>query len=207
MIVFSQTLTTWGLKLGVTNASQTQVGFGRTYTYGSQLALNAGVFAEWLEHPWFSVNSEIYFSQKGRKNDIPVTSEQFPDGTGEFFRESISLYYLSFAVLPKARIVFDILELYALAGPRGDFLLSRSAQVQGAEPARSNLLIGLNSYLKQYKGIQLGGDFAVGIQTHSLLPFGVGAEIRYSPDFSPVLDIRYFTITNQSWEFLLVLTF
>jgi hypothetical protein len=184
---------------------QSQVSPGLKYDYPYRSGVNVGVFAEWLNNAIISLNTELTFIQKGHQLDIPVTTEQLPDGTGEFYTESIRLNYISVGILPKLRLSFDATEFYVLAGPRVDFALSHSADVDGREPFRSILEAGWNSNLNHYKDAQLGGDFALGIATSNLLPIGLGLEVRYSPDFTPSSQLPNFSMTNHSWEFLLVL--
>ncbi len=203
----AQTIRCWGVKLGITDANQTISGNDFTLEYSSRIGLSAGIFAEWLNHPWISVNSEICFSQKGHRLDIPITTAEFPDGTGEFTGESIGLNYISIALLPKARIAVGPIELYALAGPRVDFAIGHTVTIEGREPIRSYLEAGWNSNLSHSRDAQIGGDFGVGCTSNALLPMILGAEVRYSPDFTPSSQFPNSSTTNHSWEFLLVVGF
>jgi hypothetical protein len=199
----AQTPVRWGVKLGVTSASQTRSNDGFTYIYPSRVGLSAGIFAEWLDHPWLGVSFELSYNQKGHTLDIPFTTDQFPNGTGEFTRESIGFNYFSVAVLPKARLSLGPVELYVLAGPRMDVAISHLVAVEGKEPVRTIWAAGWESSLKNSGDVQVGGDFAVGCITATLTSVYLGAEVRYSPDFTPCAQLQGYTTTNRSWEFLL----
>jgi len=202
----AQVIDHWGLKAGVSLAKQTEVDYGNDNQLKSRAGADLGLFFEWSENSWFSINSEVEFVQKGRELDIPFTTEQFPNGTGQFSKESIRLNYISLVALAKAYIDLSAFEAYGSVGPRVDLLLSNSADVQAPEAYQANILNRLQYELKYYKSAQLGSTLAVGFQTHSLLPFSSGVEVRYSPDFTHALEYPD-VYTNQSWEFLLVFTF
>jgi hypothetical protein len=154
----------------------------------------------------FSILSELQYVQKGMIEDIPITTEQYPDGTGEFIKHNIRLDYLSFAVLPKARIETETIHLYAYAGARFDFSLSNSVDVEGREPIRTQSAQGYQSFINRFSNPQFGATFGVGVQFKSLLPFSTGFEFRYSPNFQSAYSDNYWNIKNTSFEFLLTLS-
>ncbi len=205
--VVAQSFVGWGFKLGLTTANQSQVLGNVTLDLDSRSGLDLGAFAEWIESPWFSVNSEISFVQKGWEEEIPVTTTEFPNGTGQVLTQSVRLNYLSLAVLPKIRLPVGPLQLYALIGPRIDVAIGHSVELGGySEPARSYLQRQWDWELDHYRDALVGGDFAVGFSTHALLPLGLGAEVRYSPDFTAAHAGENFSAKNSSWEFLVVIS-
>jgi hypothetical protein len=203
----AQTLQNWGIKVGLNNAVPSAINYGGPNQLQSRLGIDVGVFGEWFNHSWLSLNSEINFIQKKSQFDIPVTTEMFPDGTGEIYSEKVSLNNLSFLVAGKARSTISNYEFYGLIGPRITLLLSKSAAVDGNEPIRTYTLNGLQSNLQYYKAAQFGITMGAGIKTKELLPLSIGAEVRYSPDFTKTMESPFNSIRTQTWEFLIVLTF
>jgi hypothetical protein len=95
-------------------------------------------------------------------------------------------------ILAKLRISGPLLTPYIIAGPRIDYYLSGGGE---------NLLVN------DFKKINIGGTFDVGVESASILPIQMGLEFRYSPDFQDSYSDLGKTIKNRSMEFLLVLGF
>jgi hypothetical protein len=203
----AQALVGWGVKVGLTRANQTLKDYEFTTTFQSRVGLSIGGFAEWVSHPILSVSTEVCYNQKGHRLDMPITTTEFPDGTGEFIRESVRFDYLSLAILPKVRLPVGPVHLYVLFGPRVDIALNHSVNVEGREPIRTYFSTGWESQLKHYKDVQVGGDLAVGCVGDVGLPMNVGAEVRYSPDFTSSSELSYWSTRNSAWEFCLLLAF
>lgn len=171
----------------------------------SRLGINAGGFLEWFDTPLFSLLSEIAYVQKGMKEDIPITTEQYPDGTGEFINYDCGTNYLSFSLLPKVRYEVKELELHAVAGLRIDYSLSNFVRVDGREPISTYSKQHYQLLFDRFKKTQFGGTFGCGMQLKSLLPFSTGVEIRYSPNWQNSYSNAYMKIKNNSFEFLLTI--
>jgi hypothetical protein len=153
------------------------------------------------------VSSEIHFVQKKTGfPDMPVTTVQYPEGTGEFIKITYAFDYISASILPKLRASFGVVEVYGLLGPRIDLLVHRAANIDAFEPFRSLLQQSFDSHLQHYKDVEIGGDFALGCQFSGVFLSGLGLEVRYSPDFTTSHDVPSGTITNSSWEFLLTVS-
>jgi hypothetical protein len=202
-----QSLTAVGFKGGLTRANQRQQYTSYEYVLETRTGFDIGAFAEWFDHPWVRVSSEVHFVRKNTGfPEIPVTTVEYPDGNGEFAKISYTFDYVSVSVLPKLRTSFGTVEIYGLAGPRIDILVHRSVNVEGTEPIRSSVQRAFDSHPMHYKDVEIGGDFALGCQLSGLLLSGVGVEARFSPDFTTSYDIPGATFTNRSWEFLITVT-
>jgi len=156
--------------------------------------LDVGIFLEWLDVPYISVLTELHYIQKGAEctSNVMLTTPSRPDGIGYSFTPRLD--YLSIPLLMKLRYDLPILSLYLLAGPRIDIFLSK----HGDEwPLISEV----------YQKENLGGSFGIGFETFSLVPFTIGIEFRYSPNFQNSYSANYLKVYNQSMEFLLVVGF
>jgi len=184
----------YGVKGGACSATQiwdrgSQIDQGTGYRWG----VDVGIFAELADIPPFSLSTEIHYVQKGMKYDIPVTTEQFPNGTGEFITVDPSLNYLSVPLLAKLRVDLSRSEVYLLVGPRFDFLLSSDGDGQ------------FDSQIKRFNSFDFGGTIGVGFQTRTILGLATGVEFRFSPSFQSGYEDDFVTITNRSFEFLLTI--
>jgi len=206
-IVSSQPIKRYGAKIGVTSATWNWKTDGSTVRgIDNRLGLAIGVSVEWFHTSIFSLLTELHFVQKGMKENIPITTEQYPEGTGEFVKHNVRLDYLSFEVLPKFRFDADIAELYTIAGFRLDMSLSNSVTVEGREPLRTQSAQFYQSLVDRFKSPQFGGTIGVGVQSDSLFPLPMGMEFRYSPDFQSAYSESIWNIKNTSFEFLLTIT-
>ncbi|MDP2209280.1 MAG: outer membrane beta-barrel protein [Bacteroidota bacterium] len=206
-IGMSQPIKRYGAKIGVSSATWVWKTDGSTVCgIDNRLGLDLGASVEWFNTPTFSVLTELHFVQKGMKHNIPITTIQYPEGTGEFIKHNIRLDYLSFAVLPKLRLETEIFEFYVIAGVRLDMSLSNSVAVEGREPLRTYSAQGYQSLIDKFKSPQLGGTVGFGAQFDSLLLLPAGIEFRYSPNFQSAYDQYVWNIKNTSFEFLLTIT-
>jgi hypothetical protein len=192
----SQLIRTFGLKIGVASTNQTwdwttQSGIVANST--AQQGFDAGVYAEWLDMPLLSISTEIHYIQKGSdvKTNIMVTTEDHPDGTGQFYRYSTRVSYLSIPVLAKLRLTWGSLTPFLLLGPRFDFYLSGNGPFSSRETNKDTF----------------GGTIGGGVEIVSILPLRIGGEFRYSPTFQNSYSVQSVTTKNSSVEFLLVLSY
>jgi len=153
--------------------------------------IDVGVFVEWLNMPVFSLSSELHYIQKGMKYSLPITTEEFPDGTGEYWIRSPRVDYLSIPLLGKARIPVEWLSPYVIAGPRVDFLLHTEGE-------------GFEIVLDKFEKIDLGATIGVGLEVKVFDPAQLGIEFRFSPSFKDGYSSPYTKVRNSSLEFLFV---
>lgn len=176
-IGMSQPIKRYGAKIGFCSATWDWKTDGSTVRgIDNRLGLDLGAFVEWFNTQTFSALTEVHFVQKGMKQNIPITTYQYPDGTGEFIKHDIRLDYLSFVVLPKVRFEIEIFEFYMVAGMRIDLSLSNNVSVEGRESFRTYSAKGYQSLIDNFKSPQLGGTVGFGAQINSFLPLPVGIE-------------------------------
>jgi len=203
----SQSIKRCGAKVGATSSTwDWQTGGSTNQGVDARLGIDVGAYVEWFNVPAFSLISELHFVQKGMKEDIPITTQQYPNGTGEFVKHSIRLDYLSFGILPKVRFETGVAEVYGIAGLRVDISLSNNVAVEGREPLRTQSAQSFQYLVDRFKNPEVGGTVGIGVQSDSLLPLPVGIEVRYSPNFQNGYSTSIWTIRNTSFEFLLIVS-
>ena len=196
----AQLIRSYGIKAGFTSANQNWdwlQGTGVTYNSKSRVGADAGLFIEWLNIPFISFITEVDYIQKGSEvnTNIPITTAQNPDGLGQYYGFSTRINYLSVPILVKLRLYGKLLTPYILFGPRFDFKLSGSSNLNG------------NSSSNIFKSNDVGGTFGIGFDFKHVLPFHIGAEFRYSPSFRYCYSVKYLSVKNSSLEFLMVLSY
>lgn len=189
---FSQAIRTVGVKVGAVSASQ-------TWHYASipdldterRWGIDFGVYAEWLNMPVFSFSTEVHYVQKGMKESLLITTEQNPDGTGEYLTRSPRVDYLSVPVLAKARLLDGELSPYIVADPRVDFLLQTKGE-------------GFDLVLDRFAKVDFGATVGVGFEIKSLEVVKLGIEFRFSPSLKDGFSSAFMNVRNNSMEFFLV---
>jgi len=201
-ITFSQILNSYGIKSGLNSAWQTETLFGKNYPSGNKQGFVFGIYAEWLKSPWYSINTEVNYSQKG--NQWVSSLVYILNGDVINTVSDIRVNYLSVLITPDIYMELLGIKFYAFAGPRIDFELNKYYNVTGTDPmSRSRWASSDNEILKKYKSFQYGFTVGVGLQIKDILPLPVGVEVRYNPNTSNVWEDEYSNTKNYSLDFLL----
>jgi len=191
----AQLIKSLGVKGGLSYASQDWKSMDQP-NYFDEIKLRQGYdiafYAEWFNQPLVSLLTEIHYIQKGTKwkINIPITTVQFPDGTGQFLSVSGETWadYLSIPLLAKVQYDLEGYSTYLVVGPRFDYFINNHT----------------GSVLENFSKWDFGGTIGIGFETNSISSFIFGAEFRYSPNFQNSLSTPYVTAKNNSMEILLV---
>lgn len=192
-ICFSQDITHYGVKFGVV-ASKPIWSFNSVNDKNIQTkwGIDFGSFVEISYDDNISIVPELHFIQKGMRYDIPITTNEFPDGTGEYFVSKPSANYLSIPVSAKYSIIKSLVELYISCGVRIDILINKKGD-------------GFDFFYKKFKNTELGLNFALGASTEKIIGIGSGVELRYSPNVTSSYSDNSFNIKNSSIDVLFCL--
>jgi|GEM_PF-1445855 len=156
-----------------------------------RIGINAGAYAEWLDVPYFSLKSQLWYAEKGSAIEFMETTYEYPLGTG-LVTKGTRLSYLSCAVLGKMKMSFGLCTPYVLAGPRFDYLLDYE----------ENLIF--TALYREFEKSMYGLTFGAGVERS--LPGGpiLLLEARYNLDLkdSHKVDTEAFnySIRNTSFE-------
>ena len=195
----AQLLKNVGVKLAFTSASQTYdypnppwPGFGPDLS--RRIGVNAAIYAEWLDVPFFSVVTQIEYAQRGMAQEIAITG-----ASPEIIRMETRynrLEYLSLPIFLKATVPIGIVSPYVLLGPRVDLLLSY----------RDEFVIGKSIYA-DFKKMIWGGEAGLGLEFKKLLPGSVYLEFRYNVDFMNSYDTDFLKVRNNAYDIWLGVAF
>ena len=97
-------------------------------------------------------------------------------------------------MLAKARLDLEAVSLFAMAGPRWDFLLSSRGD-------------GYELLTDQFRTTSFGGIVAGGFDLSVFHPICVGAELRYALEFHPAYDGQFAQVTNRAFSLLLSVSY
>ncbi len=183
-----------GFKIGTSAASQdwNYLTNLRSLDANTLWGIDVGAFVEWFTLPVFSISTEGHYIQKGIKVTLPMTTAQSPDGNGTFITLSQRVAYFALPVLAKCRLDIASSSIYALAGPRIDFLLGYKDQ-------------GFGDVIKDFRSAELGLTLGLGFETIAFDRFMIGAEYRFSPTLQDSYSSNLLQVRNRSMEILLVL--
>jgi hypothetical protein len=195
-----QLLRTFGVKAGVAAATQDwdYGGAGSLPEWGVRWGINAGAFVEFLNHPWFTLQAEARYVQKGLSEEFVVTSAEGPEGLGKMTL-SPRVDYLVFPLMAKGRLELGGVAPYIIAGPSLNVLLGYS----GAE---------FETVLKDFKRVEFGGTAGLGCEIALQGSVRMLAEVRYSPSFTDAYESDTpspvtLRVRNSAAEFLLGVAF
>lgn len=154
----------------------------------SRIAVNAGVFGEFLNMPVFSIIGEVNYVQSGARRKYPITDLAHPDGTGETWTVNLNNDYLDISALGKVRLESPIFTPYVLFGPKIDFEINHSDEYSG--------VLNPDNIDKIRIGIKAG------IGTDIKL-FGINflSEVIYTKDFGEMYNTNTLRITTYSIDF------
>jgi len=175
----------YGLKAGLTSATVS------TNMFSDGIERREGVagmaFAEWTGAPYFSLLTEVGYTQRGYTKPTETRSrEGKPLGIDE---QPKRFDYLTVAALARLRYPGAAAEPYVLAGPRGDTFL-------GGAP--DNLLIEL------YDTFAFGATVGVGVELGAeVLPMPAFLEVRYNADVTNSLSSGPRDMRNRAVDILL----
>lgn len=190
-ITYSQLIKHFGIKSGISNSWQTYEAweYGETKNSGNKMGPNFSVYADWLDNSFFSFITEINYSSKGMKA---------PYLTGYIIEEE-KLNYLSFAILPNVYTNLGNIKIYALVGPRIEFLVSSSINTNAPIYIHNEIIDEFNKYEKTSYGLLIG----IGFKLNNIFPVIIGIEARYNKDLSNLYEVSYLKIKNNSIDLLL----
>lgn len=196
---FSQSLKSFGIKGGLSISTQSYH-YKQADLPGPENALRdlcIGGFAQWNGTGKLSWMLEMYYICKGASDKVTITMEDSPQPRGTTYWD-YEIYYLSIPLLARLNMEKGPSRFYGLLGPRMDIRLGQN-----------DLLIAYNvsseqmQFLyKDYRDLDFGLEFGIGMERPVSSLFDLILEIRYSPSFTHVYQSDLLDIRNQSFEFL-----
>ncbi len=190
--LFSQYISGYGIKVGLTSSKfrwdySVQSGFSSlSFESDRKPGINIGLFAEFFDSPFFSLNTELNYISKGFQKEIVATSPECPC-TGNKILWKVSFNYVNFSLLAKPKISFDIFTPYILLGPRLDIEAGKSAENDNPEFYKE--------YLKERLGLKLGFGTEIKLFGVNLL-----SEFIWDIDFKKIYSNEYVAVKTNSYD-------
>jgi opacity protein-like surface antigen len=159
--------------------------------FDNKIGISPRAFVNFLELPFFQMQAELGYLQKGFEDKVPVTTAAQPQGTGNFITVNNRLNYFLFSILAKFQYETAILSPYIIAGPQLNILLSKDIEK------------GWENVFDKFVETNIDLSIGVGAELKNLLPITILLEYRYERDFIDNFDSPTITIKNYSHVFLL----
>jgi hypothetical protein len=184
---YAQLVKGYGLKAGMVAANQDfDYSQGLEADTENRIGLDVGVFAEWLNHSYFSILTEIHYIQKGHTVESTRTDE-FGNPLSTV-KHNNRLDYLSIPLLAKITLRTQYALPYLVIGPRFDYLLGYQSEIS-------------KELFDEFKNTGVGGTVGLGLESKSK-PVKFLLEFRYSPDFTNAYKSDMLKVKNSSFEIL-----
>lgn len=176
-LVHAQLLKSYGVKLAYTSSTQTlnhpfaTLGWWTSSKTSSEPGIDVAAFAEWLNLPVLSVVTQVEYDQRGARLDYYEQTSAGPRGP---VSTDGRLDYISVPIMAKFTLLKGSVSPYLIAGPRADFLVGyQDFQIRP----------GITPIYSEFRKAMLGWSMGAGLETGSILPVDLDAEIRYDFDF------------------------
>ncbi len=199
---FSQTVDSYGLKIGVANAEQKFNSSNWNNVSKSVWGLDVGIFAGKWDTNFISAQIEFHYIQKGKK--FPVIGGAVPDPNSETgYREIVSeivketFHYFTIPILAKVNFKFDKVKPYMEFGPSINYLIKIT------DDAKYPYVTSIYSYNRFDYGIMLNVGTEISIFN---LP-NMLIEIDYNPSFQNLNIKDNPSVKNSTVSFLLGIVF
>ncbi len=179
-ISFSQFLTGFGLKGGITLAGQDLEFSNNVINYDPKpiLGYNASFFVEVINNKVITAVVDHSYEQRGHSVEV-IKTDEFGNQIGTFdmiFRT----HYLSVGTLAKIRYETESVTPYLVIGPRIDMYLGYKISYSEGEPEIGDP--GLTSVIHEdTKKFNYSINLGAGLQFEKLFPFQTMVEFNYSP--------------------------
>ncbi len=148
-----------------------------------------GFAVEFLQHEYFSILTEIGYTQKGFKLEVDITTPDFPEGGlgTKVLKYRFSYVYLS--PMFKVRKEFGGFIPYVFIGPRLDYLLEHPTDEFSEESAKyfNDFIFGMTYGL----GLEyLFGSFGVGLIFQNQYDFTLAYHHELEEGYDSGVDIK-----------------
>jgi hypothetical protein len=175
-----------GVKLGLTLAAQSFSRGTSSYVTGRRVGINAGYFVEWFDASMISVVTQLEYAQRGQRDVYVQTFE------GRTWMTTSRLDDLSLPILAKLSTKEKVTSVYAVVGPRIDFLVGSQTDAEEFRPI-----------LNEFKKVILGASIGGGMEFNNVGFSQLFVEVRYNMDLQDSYRSNRYAIRNNAVDFWL----
>jgi hypothetical protein len=178
----AQIISKYGLKSGLTITSLKWEN-NPYFKFDNKNGFNLGIFAEFLNYSFFNIVAELNYTQKGFVLKTEITSNEHPEGTGEFQIHPSRTDYLNSTILGKIKFSQGDFRPYLIVGPKFDFEIYNNDKIFIIQDDFAKFIPGLK--------VGLGTEFTI-----SKLNFLT--ELLYDANFIDLYEENNLKITSSS---------
>ncbi|MDZ7292018.1 MAG: PorT family protein [candidate division KSB1 bacterium] len=189
-----QMLSGYGMKFGIVSSELKTEGGAILFPGGfilredlkQRLGPQIGLFVDFFKIPHLGLQAEVSYLEKGAEEELPITTEDHPEGTGEFYTvDSYHFDYLAFSLLAQPKLKLGAVNPYVMVGPSLNLLIAnRNGLYRDTKDLTPSLVLGA--------GVELLKPFA----------FPVLLEVRYNPDLDYFFESEYRKSELRVWQFM-----
>lgn len=176
LFAYAQGTGSIGVKGGVSFATMTYkyqaVGFTKSYDY--KAGIYTALTSEFFKGKHLSLSTDLGFVQKGMQQKIPISTVEFPEGTGEYKILKHTRIYVTLSPMMKGFYSFNKWTVYGLFGPRVDMDVTYAAVPGSSSGSKTHRFIWGLTY-------GAGTEYKIG-------KFGVLVELLGHPNITPIMD-------------------
>ena len=184
-----QSKKSFGLKAGVSLANQSIRYTPIDYTIDTDIVLGpaVGLFYETFRGSNFSLQTDLLYNPKGSKTAVGlVTINHLENDRIEVIQGDLAIskfHYLSLSPMLRYRLEKGSKTIYAMLGPRLDYLLVYNTDSAYPLEDQNESILGLTGALGMEMSFYMASVFA---------------EIQYMPDLSPLTNEEPLLVNNNS---------
>lgn len=200
----AQILNNVGIKVGAGLTNQNwEYGNGHEAEFLNRYGFSMGLSLEFLKTDnGLSLVTDLGYIQKGAINEIELTTEGNPEGSGVLAEFDNRFDFLTFSASVKYQLAFGDLHPYVFAGPRIDYYMGYTSELD----------LDFESLEEDINKLVFGLHYGLGV-SYDLGDFGLLLEFAHQPDFMRFVDVEPsdenvgLEITNRAFLLSLGLTY
>ena len=192
-INYSQTISDYGLKLGVASSKlkMAPISSGdniiKAFTE-VRLGPSMGIFVRFFNFNFMDIESDLFYLQKGGENRREIRTITSPEGTGKYMIFDIQFDYMQFQTCVRPKYSINNFQLYSLLGGSINYLLGSKGGVLLKE---------------DYKNFVMGYSIGLGCSIDKIINYPIIIEIQHGSDITSLYQSDTVKYQNKIWLFVI----
>lgn len=185
----AQVIPNYGIKIGVITSKATDVsgeGYYSNLYQDSRLGGSFSVFARFLKSKYFRFEVDLGYKQVGAEDQIPFTTPENPDGTGQFLIVDHAYDILSLNIAMQPKYENKNICLFAVISPTLNYMIKNRDQTL-LDDHINELIIGYN--------------VGAGFQPKNILSGNIFIEVKFGGSFSEFIQSDNLEAEFNTWQF------
>lgn len=185
----AQTNSNYGIKVGLISSRAADIHVKNYYWNLYKESRTNGyysIFYQFYHSNYYLLEAELGYEQVGAEDNIPVTTSENPDGTGEYLVMDHAYDFLSLNIAFNPEYETDKICFYGIISPSINFLIKN----------RDQLI--LNKYANHFI---LGYNVGIGFKPKSIFKGKFFFEVRYHSFLTKVINNDFISLKFSSLKF------